>query len=467
MAELQELSEDQLKTWFRERKAQSDPATPPAAPQGTLRVDDPATATAIQAGTQVTQAQIPRDYVNPANKALGQRPGVFLDISRGAPATTRAKLGLDESQLNQFKYLVGKYGPDNVDISDEGRFVLRNQPAEVGGGTEDVLVDPIGAEGGDVAQFSSQALPMVAGAIAGRLGMKFGSTGFRRAISGIVAGAVGAEVTGAGQDAFVRWMHGNDVDATDIAKHRAKMAAFDLAFGFALAGGTKVALKGAEALLGLAQVPVGSTPSQLAQKALYEKTAKLAKGVDYPLTPAEASDSPFLGRVEGIAEARPGSAGVFDDILRQKRAAEDELRRIFHGLPRTMSDDDLAAVLPQADLVGQHGLQRLRTYAEALEADKAAATTAIQRTGTTEAQAVADASIATPPNFPPVGQALRKRAVGDFQQERGVMGKRYEDFLSQPEIKDRSVPAASLAKDALDVEKAMTPHAVKQKEVIL
>lgn len=463
MADLLDFSEDQLKSWYQQRKTQV--ATPP---QGTLQVDDPQTLAAIEAGNQVTRTQLPRDYVNPENKRMGQRPGVFLDINRGAPAGVRAKLGLDENQLNQFKFLVGKYGPDNVDISDEGRFVLRNQPAEIGGGTEDVLVDPVGMEGGDVAQFGSQIAPMVASAVAGRFGMKLGNTGFGKAAWGLLAGALGGEVTGAGQDAYVRWVRGNEVDASDIAKHRAKMAAFDLAFGAALAGGSKVALKGAEAMLGLAQVPIGSTPSQLAQKALLERTAAMSggKGVKFPLTPAEATDSGFLGRVESIAEARPGSAGVFDAILKQKRAAEDELRRIFHGLPREMSDDDLAKVLPQADIAGQHGLQHLRRYTQALEGEKAAATTAIQRTGTAEAQSVAGVSIATPPDFPPVGQALRQRAVTDFQQLRSTMGKRYEDFLSQPEIKDRAVSASGLARDALEVEQRMTPAATQQKGVL-
>lgn len=401
------------------------------------------------------------DIVSEEGRRMGIRPDVFLDINKGAPAGVRVRLGLDENRLNQFKLLNNIYGVGNVDLSEEGRFILRNQKTP-SGGVEDVMVDPIGLEGGDVAQVGSQIIPMIAGAAAARLGFTgaaragFGPIG--KVLSGVTSMALGQESTGAIQDVVVRAIEGNEINASEIAKHRAAMAVVDEALGLAFAGGAKVASKAVEGILGLGQIPVGTTPTIEAAKTLKSQT-----GVKFPLTPGQESESKLLLRMEAMSGERLGSGAALDRTKAAQRVAENELRRVFLGLPRKISDEQLMATLPQADIVGQKGLTRLGSEALRLEGNVAKAKESVQRAGTVETQLLGDVSFATPLNATLVGKAARDRVVGDFDSFTAAMGKRYDDFLSRPEIQARTINGGSLAAAVSRLEKELTPQAVKQK----
>jgi len=401
------------------------------------------------------------DVVSEEGRRMGIRPDVFLDIRQGAPASVRTRLGLDENRLNQFKLLNKIYGAGNVDLSDQGRFILRNQPAK-SGGVEDVMVDPIGFEGGDVAQMGSQIIPMAVGAVAARFGLKgaerMGFGGVGKVLSGVTGMAVGQESTGAVQDAVVRAIEGNEINVSEIAKHRAAMAVVDETLGIALAGAGKGASKGVEALLGVGQIPVGTTSIQEAAKNLRQQT-----GVKFPLTPGQQAESEILLRMEAMAGERMGSGSALDQTLKAQRGAENELRRVFLSLPRTMSDDELKAALPQADVVGQKGLARLGSEALRLEVNVAKAGQAVERAGTAETQLASGVSFASPLNATQVGKAARDRVAGDFDAFQGAMGQRYDQFLSRPEIQARTISGNSLANAVERLEKELTPQALKQK----
>lgn len=421
----------------------------------------PATLDAL-ADASRQMGQLRTDVVSDEGRKMGIRPDVFLDIRKGAPAGVRWQLGLDENQLNQFKLLNKIYGAGNVDLSEQGRFILRNQPTP-SGGVEDVMVDPIGLEVGDVAQIGSQAIPMVAGAAAARFGLKgaerlnFGPVG--KVLSAVTAMAAGQESAGAIQDTAVRWFRDDDINASEIAKHRASLAVMDVGLGLAFAGGAKVASKTIEGLLGLAQIPVGTTTTREAAKKLREQT-----GVKFPLTPGQESESSkVLLRLEAMAGERLGSGAALDRTIKVQRGAENELRRVFLDLPRTMSDDELKAALPQADVVGQKGLTRLGSEALRLEGDVAKARGAVELTGTFETQLKGGVSLASPLNATQVGKAARDRAVDDFGKFHDAMGVRYDQFLSRPEIQARTVPGDSLSKVVDRLEKELTPQALKQK----
>jgi hypothetical protein len=452
------LPPQQFQQWLNTISA--EPERPSAASALTFA---PETQAAIDNASQLLNVTVPRDYVSPEGKRLGVRPGVFFNINDQAEGSTRFQMGLDSSRLNQFKYLVGKYGPDNVDINDDGRFILRNQPAE-DGGVQDMFVNPPGLEGGDIAETASQAGPMVAGAVGALLGgraVRGPGRGFLRGLSSILGMAAAQEGTGFVQDEMVRLMRGNELEVGDTAKERAKMALADAGLGLIFAGSAKAGSKLLEGALGIAQIETGNTATKVAQRALAEKT-----GVKMELSPGQASESKLLLRMEAMAGGQPGTAGTMDRILLTQQKAEDELRRVFLGLPRTMSDDDLKAILPQADLVGERGLQTLRKTGERLEGEAATAGREMAETGTAEAQRIAGVNLKQPPNITDVGATLRTKVTGDFTNFRSAMGARYETFLAQPEIGNRVVSGRAIAKDALDVERQMTPSATKQKQVI-
>ena len=425
---------------------------PPPADDSILDDLEPAMKDALLQVSGELKKRIDPSLQSTEAERMGARPGKFLNMSKGAPASTRASMGLDENQLNQFKLLTKKYGPGNVDLSNDGRFILRDQPAP-GGTTEDVMVDPVGFESGDVTQMSGQILPMIAGALAGRYG-KFGKTGATKAISAVTLMSLGMEGIGGVQDAFIRSLRDDEVNMSEIAKHRATLAVVDEAFGFAALGGAKFATKALEGLSGLLQIPVGNTATTKAAQELAKQT-----GVIYPLSPGQASESRVLLRLESMIGARLGASGAVDRVLAQQVKAQNELRRVLHGLPRTMSDEQLMSVLPKADVVGQKGLARLGTAALELEGEVAKASQAVKSIGTQEAQALAGVNLSTPLNSSLVGKASRTRTVGDFEAFQSAMGERYTRFLARPEITTRSVNGNALAKAAYALEKDLLPAA--------
>jgi hypothetical protein len=457
MADLRSLSDQDFDLFL-------DGLTRETAPE---RVPDanelPAVALETQAALETANAQIrgqlsPDFLMEAGNRARGMRSDVFLDISKGAPAGTRFKLGLDQNQLNQFKLLSKIYGVENVDFSPEGRLIIRNQTGE-GGERRDILVDPVGVDPGDFAEIGSQAIPMVVGGLAARFGLKAKSPVGKVAL-GTTAMAGATAATGGAQDVFVRWLQDNEIDFSEVARERAKQAVADEVLGFAMAGGSKVASKTLEGLAGTLGISTGRTGTQAAKEGLKAKT-----GVDYPLSPGQSSENKVLLRLESMIGERIGTAGSMDRIRKAQMDAENELRRVFLGLPRTLTDDELAAALPAADRVGQRGLQRLGTEALRLEGGVSKAVQAIEKTGTAEVQALGTVNLERPFSVTEVGRLARQRVVSDFESFKGKMGERYEEFLSKPEISERTVSGSSLAKAIKKAESQLTPAATRTKQV--
>lgn len=402
------------------------------------------------------------DTISEQGQRMGIRPGTFLDISTGAPASVRFQLGLDENQINQFKYLNRVYGPGNVDLSTDGRFIVRNQPI-ASGGVEDVMVDPIGFEGGDIAQLGSQLIPMAAGAAAALLS-RGKTTGWKAVMKASGLAALFGETAGALQDAAVRKLRDDTVNASEIAKQRSVMALADTAFGLAAAGGAKVGTKIVEGIIGLPAVvgemstegmkQAGLTPTKtrLAREKLAENT-----GVEFSLTPGQEAESPLLLRGENIIRSRPGSASVMDAIEEAQSKQEEELRRVFLGLDRKLTDEELSAALPKSDVTGQRALQSLRPEAARVRGEVETSLGDIRQTASREAQMIGDVDLDNPLSSTQVGKALRTRAVDDFSKFQGDMAKRYDAFLSKPQIRDRIVSGDDVADAAKKVEEKFVP----------
>lgn len=424
----------------------------------------PDTQAALAAANDLFRVTVPGTYVSPEMEKAGQRPGVFLDTERGAEQSMRVQLGFDRDRLNQMKQLIQRYGPDAVDIAPSGRFVLRNQPEPGGSGrVEDVLVDPVGMDKGDWSEMTADIIPAVAGAAGARFGFnsKVASTGLRKVLAATLGMAVSQEVAGGVQDFLVRLSRGDKMAVPEIAKRRALLAAEDAALGLAMAGGAKVGTKVLEGLFGLGGVGVGGTTTTRAREQLREAT-----GVNMGLTPGEAAESTLLLRGENIARSRTGVAAAIDAMDADKLAATDELRRAFLGYPRTMTDDELEALLPRRDLTGQRALRSIREGEVArLEGNLEAARTTVQQAGTQEAQQLTGVNLKQLRNPTEAGKMLRQRVVGELDAFRGGMGQRYDNFLSLPQVQARAVDGSKLAERVNAVAADFTPTLEKAGKV--
>lgn len=440
---------------------------------------NPETQAALAAASDLVRVRPPDDYVAPEAQRMGIRPGAFLDISKGADKGTRFGLGMDENQVSQLKYLASNYGPENVDISENGQFILRNQPT-ANGTPEDVMVNPAGLDGGDLVEMLGQMGYQGGGGVGGIVGGLLSKHPIGRVFTGALGMAIGGGAGGAIQDAIVRYRRGQPVDISDIAAYRGGMALIDAPLGVLFAGTGKTGTKLVEGALGVGvlfertqiantsragrALGMGTSPTQRAAAELEAQT-----GVAYPLTPGEAAGpDTAMGRLflraEATASGRVGSATAADKATAAKQQAEDELRRVFLGAPRTMTDDELR-LLTSAEGTGERALQRLRTEAESLSDATLAAQTQVARTGTAEAQQLAGVNLAQRLDPTAVGGTLRSRASGDFTAGQGALGQRYDEFFGRPELRTRSISGNALADVAAAVESDLTPQAVRTRAV--
>lgn len=436
----------------------------------------PETQAALVKASDMLNVTVPRDYVSPEGERMGMRPGVSFNIHSGVDGGVRFDLGLDENEFNRFKYLVSRYGPENVFISQQGKFILRNQPTQDGtGGVEDVMVNAPGLDSGDLLEQLGQLGYQGGGVIGAVLGGLATKNPIGRVFTGALGMALGSGLGGGAQDAFVRARRGDPIELGDVAKDRAAQAVLDSVIGVGFAGAGKVATTALEGFIGAAQISnagkasglLGLKPSktQAAANELRKET-----GVNYPLSPGEAAGPEsaagrlFL-RAEATASGRVGSASSIDNMLSQQQKAEDELLRVFFGLDRTMTDAELRAATPAAEEVGESALRRLRTEAEAKTGAVRAEQENIALAGTQEAQLRAGVNLRSRLDPTAIGQQIQERAAGDFEKQRATFGARYDAFFDKPEVTARVVKGDALARAVEKVEDKLTPQALIEKEV--
>ena len=449
MAELDQLPLDEALKVFRGAAPTDRPGELPAsvAPQTRDAL--------LQMSDQLNKNIDP--FLLSESRRLGARPGVAFDATGGASAGTRIQLGLDSNQLNQLKFLNQKYGPENVAINQDGRFILRNQPTDSPGKIQDVLIDPMGFDLGDIDEsIAAKAPELIAGALGAIAGGKaVPAAGIKKVLAAAGGMALAQEGVGAVQDAIVRGYRDDAVEPGSIAFHRGMQALADVGLGVAAAGAGKLATKALPSVaefLGIAKTP--STPAKVAQIRLRDQT-----GVTYPLSPAEESSRSFMQTAETMASQRVGFKGTMDEIAASKRAAEDELRRVFLGLPRKMPDDQLATMLPPRDFVGQRALGRLRQETGRLEGHVATATEAVQQAGTVEANTIAGTTV--PLNKTAVGDAARAKVKSELTDFEDAAETIYNNFFTNVATTARTVDGTEVANLAKAIEKKFSPYAEK------
>jgi len=413
----------------------------------------PDTRRALEQATSETNQNINPDSLMESNRRLGLRPGVPFNLERGAPKKVRAAMAFDSDKLNQYKMLSGIYGPDNVAISDDSRFVIRNQVNPDTGLQEDFHVNPIGLDTGDVASLAADILPISAALVSQGKASKLGSRPLTKLGAGLVGGAIGGQATTAAQQEISRLIQDQPLEPGSLAAERTKAAMFDVALGGGMALGVKGLSKAGSGLIGGLGMRIGETPTEAAAKELAKQT-----GVTVPLTPGEALNSGLLLRTEAAAKPRIGTVGVMSKIDEGKKTAQDELRRVFLGLPRTLSDDDLARLMPKSDVAGQGVLKTLGEEATRLKTGVQTARETAQSIGSAEARAVAGIG-STPLSSVSVGEKLRSKAVGDMDAFKTAMKARYDAFESNPLVSNRVVSGDVLAKAGADIEKRLFPQA--------
>lgn len=387
--------------------------------------------------------------------AMGLRQGVPMNMEDGVSAGERRDLGFDVNRFNQLKLLIQKHGND-VDLAPDGNnFILRNQVNPQTGLTEDVMVNPPGLEAGDISEMSAQILPMAAGALAARAGLRVPMGPIVKTIAGAAYAALGQRAAEGALQTTTRLWRGDPVNLPEITRERFKNAEEDFVLGLAMAG-TGAGLR---AVSPFSNISPAIRKANQARSRLNEQLFS-----ELPETPGLRTGSPFLLRGEATARRVPGSAGVFDAITAKEQAAVDELRRIGLGLPRQLTDEQLLATLPQADVVGQKALGRLGS--EALKAEGAVESSrqALAKTGTTEAKYLLGAG-STPVETAVVGKDLISRVRSDWDTFKSYWGDRYDQFFDKPETVELDVPARSLSGMARTLRSSFTPLVKKEKEV--
>lgn len=397
----------------------------------------------------------PKMLSGPARE-MGMRPGVQLDIGSGVPFGSQLSQAFNRAKREKFIQLQKTFGQGNVDIAPDGNFVLRNQIDAETGIRKDILVNPPGLGMDDLADLVGM-VPELAGGVVGTIaGSRVPGGRFLKATGGLVGMALTGQSAGASKDIAVRYFQGNSVDLPEITKERAKDAAFDFAFGAALGTATKV---GTKLISPFARGGAAQAEELAAVKAL-EKSA----GEKMPRTPGERTGSPLLLRAEAQFAKRPGSSMAFEKMAAERDSFVRRMQNRFLKIPAETAPKEVAELLPSAERTGQKALGQLGSIGLQAESQVARAAQAVEKVGTDEAERLAGISLSRPLDTTKLGGLTRQSVVGQFDKFRSEMGKRYDDFLSKPEVSDQLVSASGLASDARAMIKKL-PFVVQDKAV--
>lgn len=173
------------------------------------------------------------------------RDGVDLDVTSGAPLSTRASLSFATGEENRVARVKNAFSGSQVDATPEGHLIVRNVLDERTGKTKDLLVDEQDISFGDIADLTSAGLQTFAeifvlrglGASRGMLS-KWTDKSSRtvRTLAESGAGAVTSETVGGIGDAIQQFSDIGDVNGGKILRERAKGVGSGFVLGAGLGG---------------------------------------------------------------------------------------------------------------------------------------------------------------------------------------------------------------------------------------
>lgn len=360
---------------------------------------------------------------------------VPLDVESGLPALTRAKLSFRREVSDQVKFLQDKYGPEAVRLSTEGTPIVRvtgedGKPRDVLADEDKITLSDLADVAGTVPEiaaaiFSSSRVPKAAS----------NSGGLRRgwaALQRIVAGATGAQATGAATDVGVRVLDDQPMRFGEIAQERAKLGLVDMAFG--AAGET-----GASFFQWLKNPLAGNRTAVQFDALAAQKYFKDKYGIEVPLSVGESTGSDLASRTEAFVEKLPGGS---EPAKALKKKQEDSLRELQRIMMSGTSGTD--------EEVGNKMMEALRMKVQPLEEGAKVAREGLSSTAEGEIRGAIDSALgsATPLNKSEVGQLIKGRVTVLRDAARAKADAAYAQVNALPGGTGKIFPTTGLAAEA-------------------
>lgn len=357
---------------------------------------------------------------------LGARPGVPFDAQSGLSFVSRLASEREPSIEEQVIALQSEFGKDNVRLNDFGQPVVTTTGPD--GKTKDVLVNPLGADAGDLATVMAQA-PELAGSVIPLL-LTRGATlgpGVLRAL-GTLGLTVGGEQTAGGlKDIYRRWVEGRNPDVKEVATRRAWSGTTGLITGGALG----LAGKAAATL-----ISPFSVPGRLSFRAVDAEKYFIEKyGFSPELTAAERTGSPLLAAGEAMQRRVPGSRTAFQKFRLRQMDDLADLRAIATG------------EIPDEEAAARRIIDSLKREVAPLEYDVELAAQEAQKA----AQSAIVNVIGTPVDKTVIGKAVIAGAKARKAGFDTVNEVNYNAFYGNPKATERVIGGAPLKKAVDDL----------------
>lgn len=255
-------------------------------------------------------------------KSIEEQLGAPVDYMKSPPFLERVGAAFRRKPEQVLAYWQDQYGKDKVRVLPDGQIVVKAEGRFIPVDEDQVTLKDLDSIVGVAPEIAGTIIALRTGAK--RLPTK--STGLRN-LRDIIGGAIGAETAGALKDVGVSAYDDIPIELGEIAADRLKMAGYDVALGYGLLGGTKIASK--------FLTPFGRNLPPIQVDAKEAEAFWTARGVPpVPYTAGQRTGSPFLLRSEVELRKRPGGSGHFTENDAQTQQVFQEMQGIIQGQPR-------------------------------------------------------------------------------------------------------------------------------------
>lgn len=383
---------------------------------------------------------------------LNQAQGVPLDTQTGFPGADRAKMAMLGSDDSRLKFLVDRFGPENVRVDTEGTPIVRMTDEQ--GQPRDILVDErrmTGKDLLDMVDLAPELLGAMVGVGGGRgMGLLSKFKGLAGAARDVVAGAVGGQVAGGASDTISQAAAGQLPNMPEIAQRRAANAGLEMATGGLLSAGAA----GARGLLQRVVAPFAGQAGPVQQQAVQAvQDLKSRTGIELMLSPAEKTGNEFLSMGETFLGNVPGGKGKMGRAM----AKREEAIRAFQGYVMGTGS------LPDNQAIGKRVVDLFDQTANAKRtASTAAEKEAVRQLdetilGELDRLSVADRQLLTPD----VGRNIRTAVAAKRDAFKAESRTLYDLVAADPNGKKAIVPSVRLRNAIRDIEKELVKDAGK------
>lgn len=327
--------------------------------------------TASQLGSASNVNAIPAMRPPPQGIEKFARPGVDLDVTTGAPLTTRLGLSFASTDEDKLARLRSAFNGATIDQAD-GNFIVRNLLDPNSGKPTDLLVDEQDITLKDVADLADAGVQGVAELLLlkglGRFTQGMGRLG--RLTTESAVGAAGSEAVGGATDVAQRLVSDQPLQLSEIAARRARGAAVGTGLGFGMGAAlSEVPAGSIDAITGKTTGALGPGESERVGLAALRE---LNRDAPQPILPTlgQIAENPDVMRFETVMSKMP----ILGRLFREPMEQQDEALRALQV--KALGNEPLT---PLGDL-GMQAAETIRAVArKPAEEAKAAETSLIQR----------------------------------------------------------------------------------------